>query len=169
MGDEVGKCRDTRWKDPTAAPVRLCQGRHARLRHVHVCCCFIDHQYLAPLEESTGQTHQLTLSHTEVGSTFSDQSLQVALHLLDCCLQLDLQRITSNSHDSHVTPLVFNTSHLLQCHPYLLVAVLPKGVQVVPHTATEDHWVLRTQAMQAGSSSHDSHCGHRVMRPCSLT
>ena len=127
------------------------------LRHVHVCCCFINHQDPAPLEERSGQTHQLTLSHTEVGPTFSDRSLQVALHLLDCRLQLDLQeRVTSTSCDSRVTPLVLNSTHLLQRHPYLLVGVLPKGVQVVPHTATEDHWVLQIQ------TTHNNQCGRHV-------
>ena len=118
-------------------------------RHVHICSSLVNDQDLVLPEKGSSQAHQLSLAHTKVRATFRHNCLQLTLHVLYGRLQLDLwgdmYMHHIMSHDCHMhTP----SPYLLKARPNLLIAVLPKWVQVVPHTATEEHRVLKRCTVQ---------------------
>lgn len=57
---------------------------------VDICCCFIDHQYVVFSKNGSGQTDQLTLTHTEVGSTLGHFRVQFPRKITHSRLQLNL-------------------------------------------------------------------------------
>lgn len=126
---------------------------------VHVGRGLVDDEDAVLPQDGSGQTHQLSLTHAEVGARLRQNCLQLTRQLLHHGLQLHLQRTWRHGQRrpwrslrvqqwelwAQLLSLLLD-SCLIQSVPQVFIGVLVERVQVFPHSVSKQHRVLESRA-----------------------